>query len=657
MATITTNMTFYPSTRFSDAKRNPHIERIADAYTKRYLSYLGVARMGAGVTIDDEMVKIWLMGDHTIAGEVRSGDIVLAPCHIDSFLAVTSLETELKGKLAVLRFRKSGNKVVLTPIGLLGVPTGGGPMDGMEEAASAFSLSVFSSDCSLVLEDGDVHRFFVLGHEQNELRAAVEEEEARIKFLRGRDDRAGDNGGGSSSTNQSLANRGGGSGTDMNGERIKERESRGMGSGNSNNGGGVEKGYIADLDGHIYWVGKKPVPELIELASLLTFRSRLLSARTLRYLTKSLGFVATGAELLAEMNKAMARNEYGSDVELRNQLQQFATVQSLRVFQDKECLESFFSGKFMLIYGNASLAFFTRSQRAEQIQGPSWNGPPMEREQLDLLKAQVQNLFEVVEVFHPLPEGMGYGHILQKLKGSVGYELLVSSDDYSRWRLESAAVKFFHAMVNSEGRHSDHDLSTSEGVWSLLLTLFEEAAVKFAEHVLHPHTVWGVSPSGWQSVTPAKKCGVGATGNRLEQQPTKTVKEGKKKKARSAGKRGQKRVKTEKEESGGAEAKEDEEEEEEEKEEHIPCYYGLMTLRGVVDPSTKALVNCHQIGIGGTKAGKCARCIRAKITNIKNVQRKKEEASLREFERKAKNGASDRVQDMAVAWRKALGKE
>lgn len=91
-----------------------------------------------------------------------------------------------------------------------------------------------------------------------------------------------------------------------------------------------------------------------------------MSGRTLKYLLKSRGYVATGAELLQEIDQAVARNNFGADVELREQLEMFSSARGLKIFHDKECLDLFFSGKFSLDYGKASLAFFTKERTAER---------------------------------------------------------------------------------------------------------------------------------------------------------------------------------------------------------------------------------------------------------------------------------------------------
>lgn len=92
-------------------------------------------------------------------------------------------------------------------------------------------------------------------------------------------------------------------------------------------------------------------------------------------------------------------------------------------------------------------------------------------------------------------------------------------------------VKFMYAMANSEGTTSGYDLTTSEGVWRLLLSFLEEAAVGFTDFVAHPHTVWGVSTHGWLSVTPSKRGGGGGGGANVKldsQQTAGVVKEEKK---------------------------------------------------------------------------------------------------------------------------------
>ena len=256
----------------------------------------------------------------------------------------------------------------------------------------------------------------------------------------------------------------------------------------------------------------------------------------------------------------------------------------------------------------------------------------------------------------------------------------MSSDDYARFRLESAVVKFMYSMAHSEGVTSGHNLTTSKGVWSLLIPLLEEAAVIFDEFVAHPHTLWGVLPAGWPSVIPAKRVGGKGGGGALAEPAAtgggvKTEKDAaKKRKAEEGKKKELPKVKKEKKDTSGkggggvgaAEAKEGEDDDGEEaqggrdarekKGKAYPCYYGIMALRGVKDSSSKETVICHRHAHGESKAGKCFRCRSTDITDIKNMPRDKEETALREYEEKAKDASSTLVQNLAVAWRKAAGK-
>lgn len=68
-------------------------------------------------------------------------------------------------------------------------------------------------------------------------------------------------------------------------------------------------------------------------------------------------------------------------------------------------------------------------------------------------------------------------------------------------------------------------------------------------------------------------------------------------------------------------------------------------------------VTCFRHAQGEAKPGKCYRCKNTTCSSIRDVPWDNELSALREYEEKAKSGSSDRVNELAAAWRKAAGFE
>jgi hypothetical protein len=637
MATTTEFVRFYPVSRFDRGfGGSEQLFDTANALEIEHLRYFGEANF-EGPESPAGIVKLWCIAERRDI--VADGDVIFAPCNFDAFLNLGDVDSELKSFMALLVSKKSESEISVTPIGLLGEPVARDPMDGKEAIGELFSKSVFGTNRTVTMGAGEVRKFLVLKPQMRELKGVIDIELARWLVALNKRRQAG------SSVNQGPTSAG------ASGENNIDELERGVSHSISNNSeGGKEKGNlsVSDFDGNFYFTGKKE--NSVALGPVFTFRARFLTGETFRYLLKNLGFMASGEDILREIDQAMARAEYGTASAVRRQLEAFASVRDLLVFQDSSAIELFFKGEVTMNYGNLSLGFFTRASKSEQIEGTAggWNAP-MNRERLATLADQVALLIKVIAAFHGAPEdGRSCGRIVGALEGKEGYELLHCSDDYARWRAEKAFSAFVYAMSRTEKSTSGFDLSTRAGVWCLFCQLFEEAVVTFAVHEKHPHTSWGISTSGFQSITfQRKKSNNGpkieqiTNGNELDK---RRKREADKKKAQEST---NKKIKTEK--KGDAESKD-----EEGGGDGMPCFYGIMSLRKIKDPRSRAVVACGYNDNGGGSKN-CERCTNSEIKDIKGIPRQEEERVLKKFEEKVKGGTA-RVQNLAVEWRKAWGK-
>ena len=92
----------------------------------------------------------------------------------------------LKSFAALIVSKKSVSEISVTPIGLLGEPSAGAPMDGKEAIGELFSKSVFGTNRTVTIGAGDVRKFLVLKPQMRELRRAIDEELARVLVARRR---------------------------------------------------------------------------------------------------------------------------------------------------------------------------------------------------------------------------------------------------------------------------------------------------------------------------------------------------------------------------------------------------------------------------------------------------------------------------------------
>ena len=506
MATTTEFVRFYPVSRFDRGfGGSEQLFETANVLDIKHVRYFGEANF-EGPESPEGIVKLWCIAERRES--VADGDVIFAPCNFDALLNLGDVDSELKSFMALLVSKKSESEISVTPIGLLGEPVAGDPMDGKEAIGELFSKSVFGTNRTLTMGAGEVRKFLVLNPQMRELKGVIDIELARVLVARRRKQKT-------SSAAQRQGGHSDGPSTGARGEINIGKGREVSDEVNSDGGKGSKEKrsqHVSDFDGNLYFTGKKE--NSVTLGQVFTFRARFLTAETFRYLLKDLGFMASGGEILGQIDLAMARAEYGTASAVRRQLEAFASVRDLLVFQDANAIELFFKGEVTLKYGELSLAFFTRASRSEQIEGTTGWNLTMNRERLARLAGQVKLLIQVISVFHGAPEnGTSCRRILGALEGKEGYELLQCSDDYARWRAEKALAAFAYAMAKTEKSTSGFDLSTSAGVWGLFGRFFEEAVVTFSVHEKHPHTSWGISASGFLSVTQRKKREYYSSGN------------------------------------------------------------------------------------------------------------------------------------------------